>query len=356
MGGGRNGMAKSDKRALVTGAYGMVGLNALEELKRHKDWEVVGMGRRSASPLPGLEYVRAELTDAAATKAALAKADCTHLFFGAYQNHADAYKECDINVAMLKNTLDALKAAGAPLRRVLIVEGAKAYGALMGPMRTPAKETDPRVPGPLYYFALQDVLYDYGARHGFNTIVLRPDFIAGIGFGSYTNIVAVVAVFASVCKALGMPLYFPGGQGGYNTLFQITDAKLLARGMVWAAERATPQNEIFNITNGDLFRWSNVWPRIASYFGLEVGQPLTMDLALFMRDKGPLWTDLAKRHELVVRFEDMMNWAWGNSLRVPFEIHTSTIRIRQAGFHDCLDTEDRFLELFDEMRARKFIP
>jgi hypothetical protein len=37
-------------------------------------------------------------------------------------------------------------------------------------------------------------------------------------------------------------------------------------------------------------------------------------------------------------------------------MHSSTIRIRQAGFHECLDSEDRLFELFDEMRARKYIP
>jgi hypothetical protein len=37
-------------------------------------------------------------------------------------------------------------------------------------------------------------------------------------------------------------------------------------------------------------------------------------------------------------------------------MHSSTIRIRQAGFQECLDTEDRIFELFDEMRARNYIP
>jgi nucleoside-diphosphate-sugar epimerase len=313
--------------------------------------------RRGATPpIPCQDYVHADLEDPEATKAALAGAgDCTDLFFGAFQYNADPYKEAAINVAILENTISALRAAGAPLRRVMIAEGSKAYGALLGPMRTPAKETDPRVPGPLYYFDQEDFLFERGARDGFVSKILRPDFIVGIGFGSYVNTANTLAVYATVCKAMGLPLYFPGTPTAYNTLFQLTDARLLARGMIWAAETGEDKDEIYNITNGDLFRWANVWPRIARYFELEPGHPLIIDLDLFMRDKASLWADLTRKHGLVVPFKDMVNWDWA-SFRLAYEIHTSTIKIRKAGFHECLDSDDRFFELFDEMRARKFIP
>ncbi|TAL03733.1 MAG: SDR family oxidoreductase [Rhodospirillaceae bacterium] len=344
------------KRALVTGAYGLVGLNIVEELHTRGDWDALAIGRREKPPVPGLNYVRADLMDPAAMRAALAAAgDCTHLFFGAYQFAADPYEEIRVNVAMLNNTLDALRAVGAPLKHVVICEGSKAYGAMIGPMRTPAKERDPRIPGPLFYYDQEDTLFARGPREGFVTTVMRPDFIEGIGFGSYTNVVSTVAVYATVCKALGLPLYFPGGPAAYNMLFQMTDARLLARGMIWAAETGD-KDEIYNITNGDLFRWSNVWPRVARYFDLEIGHPMNIDLSLFMRDKGGLWSELARKHGLAVPFEQMLDWTYGIILNVAWEIHTSTIRIRQAGFHECLDSEDRLFALFDEMRERKFIP
>lgn len=344
------------KRALVTGANGIVGWNLLEEIATREDWETLAIARRRTATVAGVAYAEADLTDAGALRAALAAGHFTHLFFAAYQHAKDPYEECAINATLLRNTLDALRLVGAPLRRVVICEGAKAYGALIGPMRTPAKETDPRVPGPLYYYDLEDLLFDRGRQDGFGTTILRPDYIAGIGFGSYANLVSVIAVYATVCKELGLPLYFPGGPPSYDRLFQITDARLLARGMIWAAQRPDADNEIFNITNGDLVRWSNVWPRIARYFDLEPGQPMNVDLNLFMRDKGALWAQLTRKHGLLVPFEGIVNWAFGGILNVPCEIHTSTIRIRQAGFHECLDTEDRLFTLFDEMRARKVIP
>jgi nucleoside-diphosphate-sugar epimerase len=343
--------------ALVTGAYGIVGLNVVEELQAAGGWSITAVGRRPRPPLPQIGYVSVDLAQPEAARAALAGCgDVRHLFFGAYQYNADPHEEVAINVAMLAHTLDGLQAAGAKLERVVIYQGSKAYGALQGPMKTPAKESDPRVPGPLFYYDQEDLLYERGAREGFATTVLRPDFIVGVGFGSYTNLLNVVAVYATVCRVLGLPLYFPGGPSGYRALFQMTDARLLARASIWAALEGGRENAIYNVTNGDLFRWENVWGRVADYFGVKPAHPMRIDLRLFMKDKAPLWRELAAKHDLVVPFEQFLDWNHSGILGLSGDIHTSTIKIRQAGFQECLDSEDRLFELFDEMKARRFIP
>src|ERR1700677_5392733 len=198
------GTESARKRALVTGANGIVGFNLLEEINTREDWEVLAIGRRINAPVAAVAYGQADLADAAAMRASLGAGDFTPLFFAAYQHAKDPYEECAINVAMLRNTLEALRLVGAPLRRVVICEGAKAYGALIGPMRTPGKESDPRVPGPLYYYDLEDLLFAHGKRDRFTTTILRPDYIAGIGFGGYTNLVSVIATYATVCRAIGL--------------------------------------------------------------------------------------------------------------------------------------------------------
>lgn len=344
-------------RALVTGAHGIVGLNLLEELAGRPDWTAVGLGRRPSGPVPGQEYLCVDLQEPTAVQAALSRlGDVTHLFFAAFQYSPDPYEEIAVNVAILDNTLDALRAAGAPLQRVVIYQGGKAYGALLGSVRTPAKESDPRVPGPLFYYDQEDRLYARGEREGFATTVLRPDFIEGIGLGSYVNLATTVAAYGTVCKALDLPLYFPGGAAAFHTLLQLTDARLLARGALWAAREEHQRNVTYNITNGDLFRWANVWPRVAAWFGVPEGRPVNLDLRLFMRDKRPLWAELKRQHGLVLDLDEIQNWDQGYVLGASTEIHSSTIRIRQAGFHDCLDSDDRLIELLEEMRARKYIP
>ena len=344
--------------ALITGPHGVVGFNLAEELSERGEWSVTSVGRRAEPPFAGLDYVSADLENADALQKALSGCgDVTHLFFGAYQYAPDPYEEARVNVAILENTLDALLAARAPLRRVVIYEGSKAYGALLGAMRSPARESDPRIPGPLYYFDQEDLLAARGPRDGFATTVLRPDFIAGLGFGSYVNLVHTVAVYATVCRELGLPLHFPAGPVTFEALIQLTDARLLARGSAWAALQPHAEElVIYNITNGDLFRWSHVWPRIAEFFGVVPGHPVHVDLALFMRDKRPLWDELRARHGLVVDLDALVGWEHTGMAPGMPEIHTSTIKIRHAGFGDCVDSNDRLIELFAEMRQRRYIP
>ncbi len=42
----------------------------------------------------------------------------------------------------------------------------------------------------------------------------------------------------------------------------------------------------FNITNGDCFRWRNLWPNIAAVFEMAVADPQTISLTRHMADKG----------------------------------------------------------------------
>lgn len=79
------------------------------------------------------------------------------------------------------------------------------------------------------------------------------------------NLAMVLAIYASISKELGLPLRFPGKPGAYDSLLEMTDAALLAKATVWAATEQRCANQAFNITNGDLFRWNELWPKIAYY-------------------------------------------------------------------------------------------
>jgi hypothetical protein len=80
------------------------------------------------------------------------------------------------------------------------------------------------------------------------------------------NLTLAIAVYANVCKVLGLPLSFPGKPGAYTALYQCTDAALLAKAVAWMATDPKCANQAFNITNSDLIRWQNLWPRFASFF------------------------------------------------------------------------------------------
>ena len=42
----------------------------------------------------------------------------------------------------------------------------------------------------------------------------------------------------------------------------------LAAAIVWMATEEGCANQVFNVTNGDYYRWENLWPRIADHFGV----------------------------------------------------------------------------------------
>jgi hypothetical protein len=69
------------------------------------------------------------------------------------------------------------------------------------------------------------------------------------------NLIMVIGVYAGISKKLGLPLSSSGPDAAYRALYQVTSADILAKATAWAGETASAANEIFNITNGDYFRW-----------------------------------------------------------------------------------------------------
>ena len=97
--------------ALVVGASGIIGNALVETLATHPDWTVRAL-RRTA--VPGVATIDADLHDAAATAAAQRDArDTTHVFYAALAPQPDLAHEETVNLAMLENLLDGLKATRA---------------------------------------------------------------------------------------------------------------------------------------------------------------------------------------------------------------------------------------------------
>jgi hypothetical protein len=82
-----------------------------------------------------------------------------------------------------------------------------------------------------------------------------------------------IAVYAAICGELGVPFSFPGKRGAWTALYEVTDARILAQAAHWAATTPSAAGEAFNITNGDDFRWCNMWPKFADMFGLPNAEP-----------------------------------------------------------------------------------
>src|SRR5262249_41289377 len=154
--------------------------------------------------------------------------------------------------------------------------------------------------------------------------------------GNPMNLVMVLAVYATISKALGLPLRHPGSEANARALYNVTDSGLLARACMWMATDPSAANEPFNITNGYIFRWQDLWHAIAGYFGMNTAQTQKIDLIQMMADKAPLWERLVKEHNLrPIPYAQLVGWSYGNFVFTPeFDIISSTTKAKRYGFSE----------------------
>jgi nucleoside-diphosphate-sugar epimerase len=240
----------------------------------------------------------------------------------------------------------------------VLVTGTKYYGTHLGPFRTPAKEDDPRHMPPNYYFDQIDWLTAQQSGKPWYWTELRPQTLCGFAPGTPMSIVPVIAVYAAMSKELGLPLRFPGKPGAYRTIYQVTDSAHFANAALWAAMETRCANQAYNITNGDYFRWMNLWPRIAEVFEMPLAEPQTISLSAQMADKAPLWNAMVAKHGLKPhRFDEVATWPFGDYVfGSDWDVMTSTTKARQHGFHDVVDSEEMFVRLLTQFRNERVVP
>ena len=351
----------SKRVGVVAGVTGVVGARVAEALVGAGDWRVIGLARRMPpTRIPGVEYLSIDLADQIACRqAARAVHGTTHLFYAArYPFVTGQAEDVAANTAMLRNLLDALQQTQPPLAHVHLVHGTKYYGVQLGRHPTPACEDDPRCPQNNFYYEQEDLVRARGPIGGWSWTVSRPHCVCDTSLATPRSLPLTIATYATISKQLGQPLHFPGTRGNYSALYQCTDARLLARALLWMATDLDCANEAFNVTNGDLFRWENVWPDIARYFGMAVGPVRTVSLASVMTDKAPVWRDIVATHRLEeTPYESMALWSYGDGVLTPdWDMISSTTKLRQHGFHDVIDTPTMLFEQFDDFRRANVIP
>ncbi len=351
------------RTALVVGASGIVGA-ATAALLREEGWVVHGLARnpgRDGEILP----VAADLRDAAGTATALAGLRPDAVFITTWLRQATEAENIRVNGAMVRNLLDGLRAAGGA-RHVALVTGLKHY---LGPFEAYGKGTLPQTPfredqGRLdvenFYYAQEDEVFAAAARDGFTWSVHRPHTVIGKAVGNAMNMGSTLAAYATLCRELGRPFRFPGSLMQWDGLTDMTDARLLARQLLWAATTLGAANEAFNVVNGDVFRWKWMWGRIAEWFGLEPApfdgtiQPLERQMA----DDGPVWRRIAERDGLAEPDLSRLASPWHTDadLGRPIEVVTDMGKSRRLGFTAYQPTDDAFFDLFARLRAERLIP
>jgi nucleoside-diphosphate-sugar epimerase len=357
-------------KLLVAGASGLVGRAVIDHFERLGDWEIVGLSRRP--PMLGgkkAQHVAVDLADTEDCRAKLAGlSGVTHIVYTALFEKPDleaGWIEPDhmaTNLKMFANFFDAVEPGNrASLRHVSLLQGAKAYGVHLGPAKIPGREVEPRHIHPNFYWLQEDHLKAARVGKSWSYTIFRPQFVFGFTLGSPMNVLSAIAVYAWISKELGLPLVYPG-KGGPAAI-ELTDVRILASAIAWAGRSSAAIDRAFNVTNGDVIIWEHAWPEVAKRFDIRVGAPHPMSLATVMPSKEKLWTAIQSKYGLEpFPYSQIVGPAWqfadmcfGFGQNAPHSM-LSTIQIRKAGFHNCVDSIDMLSELFEELEDKRIIP
>ncbi|KQO82163.1 SDR family oxidoreductase [Rhizobium sp. Leaf262] len=351
------------KTALVVGASGIVG-SATANLLLEQGWQVYGLSRKPAQQ-KGIIPVAADLQNAVETAKALTDVRPDAVFITTWARQDSEAENIRVNSAMVRNLLDGLS-LGKSTHHVALVTGLKHY---LGPFeaygkgklpQTPFREEQGRLDVENFYYAQEDEVFAAAKRDGFSWSVHRPHTVIGQAVGNAMNMGTTLAVYATICRETGRPFRFPGSAAQWSGLTDMTDAKLLANQLLWAAETPEAKNEAFNVVNGDIFRWSWMWGRIADWFGIEAApfDGTVIPLEQQMKDDSDIWSKIAVRENLAEPDLTRLASPWHTDadLGRPIEVVTDMSKSRRLGFKEYQPTDDAFFALFETLRKNRLIP
>jgi nucleoside-diphosphate-sugar epimerase len=215
---------------------------------------------------------------------------------------------------------------------------------------------------PNFYWRQEDFLKERQQSAGWHWTILRPQIIFGESFGSAMNLIAALGAYAALLKEDGAPLLYPGGT---PNLMEAVDADLLARAIAWASEAAAARDEVFNITNGDVFLWRSVWPAIAEALGMQAGGDAPLSLAREMPKRAEDWERIRAKYGLIsppladfvgLSFQYADSCLGYADERRGDPALVSTVKLRQAGFHEAIDTEAMLRKWFRIFQEKRYLP
>ncbi|KAK4117083.1 NAD(P)-binding domain protein [Canariomyces notabilis] len=395
--------------AIVVGATGILGREIVKRLGQNQGtWKTVyALSRSKKDEYPSnVHHSHINLLDSAEDMAKqLEGVEAQYVFFAAYLQKDTEEENWRTNGDMIDNFLRALEITGAvnTVKRILLVTGCKQYGVHLGRAKNPMLETDPWLRDeqfpPNFYYRQQDILRSFCEKHsGISWVVTYPNDVIGFAKGNFMNLAAGLGIYAAVSKELGQDLAFPGSETFYTKFDSFTSSKLHAEFCEWAMLEPKAANQTFNVVNGDVESWQNLWPRLARRFGMRVNpdqfagdselasktglgpQPPISTVAEEAGLRGRIrpseleqrislvkwskrddvrkaWQRLAEREKLQADALDQGTWAFIDFvLGRNYDIVVSMSKAREAGWTGYQDTWKSLSDVFGEMEAANMLP
>ncbi|GAB7006355.1 SDR family oxidoreductase [Nocardioides sp. AN3] len=350
----------------MAGASGAVGMASARHFAS-LGWRVVTLSRRRPELPDDLEHIAVDLRNRDETRRAvtgLGHIDAL-VYAALFEKPGlvagwQEQDQMETNLAMLQNLVDPLRDSRS-LRHVSLLQGTKAYGSHLHDIPIPARESLPRDDHRNFYWLQEDYLRVAAEDGAFSFTIFRPQLVISSAIGVAMNPVPVIAAYAAVCQQLGRPCGFPGGP---PFVWEAVDSRLLAHAFAWAAQTPAAGNETFNITNGDIFAWRDLWPEMMAVLGVDLGEEEEISLSEFLPAHRETWASVVDRHRLrsttineilgEAHFAADYYFAYGQAS--PRTKLLSTVKLRQAGFDVYYDTTDTFRYWLRDMQAHGYVP
>jgi nucleoside-diphosphate-sugar epimerase len=352
---------------LVIGASGVLGTAMVEVLSARPKTTVHAISRRRPDVDTDFTFVPLDLEDAASCAAAVASMPAiSHAIYAAV-TEADGlvagWRDQAMmrrNLAMMSNILRPVLQAGS-LRHLVAMQGTKAYGAHVHPVAIPARESDPRDDHENFYWLQEDWVRQQAALGDWSWTIFRPQVVLGGATGVVMNPVVVIGLIAAIARQEGAPLRYPGR---HANIHEAVDARLVARACAWSFGVAEARDQIFNITNGDVWVLRDMWSGLAEVFGLEPSLEQPYDLVEWLLSKEAVWQAIVRRHALrpstlatlLGQSHHYLKLLLAGDEGPPPPVLVSTIKIRHAGFGECFDSFDSLLYWLRRLVERRVLP
>ena len=239
------------------------------------------------------------------------------------------------------------------------------------------------------------------------------------------NLSTSLGLYAVINRELGKPLLFPGSEIFYTKFDVYTSSKLHAGKVglfffrrppiapfdrssisfdllvdfnLWAALEPRASNEAFNVVNGDVESWQNMWPKLARRFDCRIPEdmfslPASDASSTKLAERPPLanvaaerglagrvnqgvveqridlvrwsqkdevkqaWASLADREGLERDAFDHATWDFlGFVLGRSYDVVLSMSKARKLGWSGYADTWDAFDQTFSELERARILP
>lgn len=358
------------QNVLVVGASGLIGTAVIDAFLEH-DRSVIAMSRRAPEVMSerSFRHLPVDLLDAAEVERVVATelGSVTHVVYTAVYEKPGLVagwsdpEQMSTNLKMFSNLLDPLAKRGQ-LEHVTILQGTKAYGVHLHPIPVPARERYPRDAHENFYWLQEDHLRALAEQHQFRWTIFRPTVVLGPNIGVAMNVLPVVGVFAAIARETGTPFGYPGH---ISYVREAVDVRLIGEAAVWAADASEHGNQHYNLTNGEVFSWQDLWPLMSDVLGIEPAPQEPRSMTTFLPDHAQVWERVVERHglqavplpNLLGNSHEYADFCFGYGLTSPpAPAFVSTVKIKEHGFTMAMDTSRCVEHWLRELMRRRILP